>query len=94
MSMTPWTIETICDALGSPPARQRFLREINRARVHEIVTVFAKWQQIASDVSAAAERARELARVEAETGEVPGEWIDVTERIRSEAAAARARGAA
>lgn len=94
MSARAWTIGSICDALGSPPARQRFLSEINRAPVHEIVTVFAKWQQIASDISAAAGRARELARVEAETGEVPSEWIDVTERIRSEAAAARARGAA
>ncbi|MFH8785302.1 hypothetical protein [Streptomyces roseoverticillatus] len=94
MTAKRWTIETICDALGSPPAKQRFLSEINRAPVHEIVTVFAKWQQIAEDISAAVERGRELARVEAETGEVPGEWIDVTDRIQAEAAAARSRGAA
>ncbi|MBC2908286.1 hypothetical protein [Streptomyces cupreus] len=94
MSERNWTIETICEALGSPAAKQRFLGEINRAQVHEIVTVFAKWQQIASDLMAAAERGRELARTEAETGEIPGEWIDVTDRIQAQAAAARARGVA
>ncbi|UGY92574.1 hypothetical protein [Streptomyces gobiensis] len=94
MSERSWTIETICEALSSPAAKQRFLSEINRAPVHEIVTVFAKWQRIAADLAAAAERGRELARVEAETGEIPGEWIDVTDRIQAEAAAARARGVA
>lgn len=43
MSEQNWTIETICEALGSPAAKQRFLREINRAQGHEIVTVRANW---------------------------------------------------
>ncbi|WP_411121303.1 hypothetical protein [Streptomyces sp. x-19] len=94
MSDQTWTIESICEALGSPSAKQRFLSEINRASVHEIVTVFAKWQAIAAGMAAAAERGRELARIEAETGNVPGEWIDVTDRIRAEAATARSRGVA
>ncbi|MFD9631700.1 hypothetical protein [Streptomyces violascens] len=94
MSDQTWTIESICEALGSPAAKQRFLGEINRAQVHEIVTVFAKWQAIAAGMAVAAERGRELARIEAETGEMPGEWIDVTDRIRKEATAARTRGVA
>lgn len=94
MSERNWTIETICEALGSPAAKQRFLGEINRVPVHEIVTIFAKWQRIAADLSAAGERGRELARAEAESDEIPGEWIDVTDRIQAEAAAARARGVA
>ncbi|MEU8591752.1 hypothetical protein AB0C59_32915 [Streptomyces sp. NPDC048664] len=92
MSGRSWTIETICEALGSSAAEQRFLGEINRVPVHEIVTVFAKWQRIAADLRAAGEWGRSLARVEAETGEIPGEWIDVTDRVRAEAARARARG--
>lgn len=94
MSEQRWTIESICEALGAPTAKQRFLAEINRAPVHEIVSVFAKWQTVASAMVDAADRGRELARIEAETGEMPGEWIDVTDRIREEAAAARTRGVA
>lgn len=94
MSEQNWTIETICEALGSSAAKGRFLGEINRAQVHEIVTVFAKWQRIAADIKAAVERGRELSRAEAETGEIQGDWIDVTDRIQAEAAAARARGVA
>ncbi|KPI12038.1 hypothetical protein OK074_2659 [Actinobacteria bacterium OK074] len=94
MGERTWTIETICDALASPAAKQRFLGEINRAPVHEIVTVFAKWQRIAAGLAAAAERGRDLARAEAETGEVPGEWTDVTDRVLAEAEAARTRGVA
>jgi hypothetical protein len=89
-----WTVETICEALGTPAARKRFLGEINRAPVHEIVTVFAKWQTVAASMTAAADRGRELARIEAESGELPGEWIDVTDRIQREAANARSRGIA
>nr|WP_206313634.1 hypothetical protein [Streptomyces coryli] len=73
---------------------KKFLGEINRAPAHELLTVFAKWQGIAAGMSAAGERGRSLAEVEAATGEVPGEWVDVTERIQAEAAAARSRGAA
>lgn len=94
MSEQDWTIETICAALSAPSAKQRFLAEINRAPVHEIVTVFAKWQAIATNMAAAAVRGRELSRIEAETGEMPGEWVDVTDRIREEASRARSRGVA
>ncbi|MFD6434280.1 hypothetical protein [Streptomyces venezuelae] len=94
MSEQDWTIETICEALSAPSAKQRFLAEINRAPVHEIVTVFAKWQAIATSMAAAAERGRALARIEAETGELPGDWVDVTDRIHEEASRARSRGVA
>lgn len=56
--------------------------------------MFAKWQTVAAGMAAAAARGRELARAEEETGEIPGEWIDVAERIREEAATARTRGVA
>lgn len=94
MSDQTWTIESICEALGSPAAKQRFLGEINRAPVHEIVAVFAKWQTVAAGMSFAAERGRALAEVEDATGEIPGDWVDVTDRIQAEAVAARSRGAA
>ncbi|MGA5168896.1 MULTISPECIES: hypothetical protein [Streptomyces] len=58
------------------------------------MNVFAKWQTVAAGMAAAAARGRELARAEEETGEIPGEWIDVAERIREEAATARTRGVA
>ncbi|WP_419996142.1 hypothetical protein [Streptomyces boninensis] len=94
MSDRTWTIESICDALGNPALSKKFLSEINRAPAHELLTVFAKWQSIAAGMSAAAERGRSLAEAEAATGEIPGEWVDVTDRVRAEAAAARSRGAA
>jgi hypothetical protein len=93
-SEQPWTIERICDALGDPDLAQRFLGEINRAPVHELLGVVAKWKGIAERTLAAVERARELAAYDARGEELPGEWIDVTDRILADAERIRARGAA
>ncbi|MFI0900508.1 hypothetical protein [Streptomyces sp. NPDC020983] len=90
----PWTIESIRDALGNPIVVSRFLAEINRAPAHELLTVFAKWQRIAEDVSAAAARARDLAPYAASGQPLPGQWIDRTDQVRADAERARARGAA
>jgi len=94
MSETPWTIERICDALGNPKLAQRFLAEINKVPAHELLAVFAKWQGIAQRTLDAVQRGREAAAIEASGGEVPGEWIDVTDRVLTEAARIRSRGAA
>ncbi|TGB06530.1 hypothetical protein [Streptomyces sp. MZ04] len=94
MSEQPWTIESIRDALGNPALAQRFLSEINRAPAHELLHVFAKWERIAKDTLAAVQRGREVAAAEARGEEPPGEWIDVTDRVLSEAARIRSRGAA
>lgn len=95
MSEQTWTIESIRDALGNPATVQRFLGEINRAPAHQLLTVFAKWQRIAEDVSTAAARARDLAPY-AEAGQpLPGQWIDRTDQVHAEADRIRAaRGAA
>ncbi|NEA72792.1 hypothetical protein [Streptomyces sp. SID13588] len=94
MSDQTWTIETICEALGNPALSQRFVGQINRAPAHELLTVFAKWQSIAASMTAAGDRGRALGSAEAATGKIPGEWVDMTERVQAEAAAARRRGAA
>ncbi|MCC2279110.1 hypothetical protein LKL35_27330 [Streptomyces sp. ET3-23] len=89
-----WTIERICGALGNSTLAQRFLGEINRTPAHELLAVFARWERIAKDTLAAVERARELASYDEAGEELPGQWTDMTERVQSEAAAARGRGAA
>ena len=94
MSEPTWTIESIRDALGNPALAQRFLSEINRAPAHELLAVFARWERIARDTVAAGERGREIAAAEARGEEPAGEWIDVTDRVRADAARIRARGAA
>ncbi|MFG2291971.1 hypothetical protein [Streptomyces sp. NPDC048603] len=94
MSETPWTIERICNTLGHPALAQRFLGEINRAPAHELLTVFAKWERIAKDTVAAVERGRDLAVHDARREELPGEWIDATDKIRAEADRIRAHDAA
>ena len=94
MSDQPWTIESISDALGNPTLAQRFLSEINRAPAHEILDVFAKWQGRAQRTLEAVQRGREIAAAEARGEEPPGEWIDVTERVLTEAARIRSQGAA
>lgn len=94
MSETPWTIESIRDALGSPVLAQRFLGEINRAPAHELLAVFARWERIARDTVAAVERGREIAAAEARGEEPAGEWIDATDRVHAAAERIRARGAA
>ncbi|MEV5243445.1 hypothetical protein AB0K89_30670 [Streptomyces cinnamoneus] len=90
----PWTIERIRDALGSPALAQRFIGEINRAPAHELLGVFAQWERIAKDTLAAVERGRQLAPYDARGEDLPGEWIDATERVQAEAARAGSRGAA
>jgi hypothetical protein len=93
MSEQAWTIERIRDALGNPTVVQRFLGEINRAPAPTLLTVFAKWQRIAETTKAAADRARELAQYDERGEELPGEWIDATERVANEVHNGR-RGAA
>ena len=94
MTSEPWTIERIRDALGSPALTQRFLGEINRAPAHQLLTVFAKWERIAKDITAAVARGHELAPYDARGQELPGEWIDVTDEIEAAAGQARNSGAA
>jgi hypothetical protein len=94
MSEQPWTIESICEALGHPALTQRFLTEINKAPAHQLLTVFAKWERIAKDTIKAVERGREYAAAEARGEDIPEHWIDVTDRILTEADRIRARGAA
>ncbi|MFE1791888.1 hypothetical protein ACFW7J_26435 [Streptomyces sp. NPDC059525] len=89
MGQTPWTIERICEALGSPDLAQRFLGEINRAPAHELLGVFAKWQGIAATTLSTVERARELAQHDDRGEELPGEWVDATARLLDETGAAR-----
>lgn len=89
MSETPWTIERICEALGSPDLAQRFLGEINRAPAHELLGIFAKWQQIATTTLTAVDRARNLAAFDERGEELPGDWVDATHRILDETGAAR-----
>ena len=94
MSETPWTIESIRDALGNPGLAQRFLGEINRAPAHQLLAVFARWERIAKDTVAAVERGREIAAAEARGEEPAGDWVDVTDRVLAEADRIRTRGAA
>ncbi|MGW6741687.1 hypothetical protein ACWGDX_13330 [Streptomyces sp. NPDC055025] len=90
----PWTIESICDALGSPGLAQRFLGEINRAPAHELLSVFARWERIAKDTLAAVERGRNITAAEARGEEPAGEWINGSERLQQAAARFRSQGAA
>ncbi|MDT0451165.1 hypothetical protein [Streptomyces hesseae] len=92
MTTGPWSIERIRDALGSPDLSRRFVAEIGRAPAHEMLTVFAKWQGIAERTLAAVERGRQAAAAEAAGGEVPGEWIDITQKVQEDAALVRAHG--
>lgn len=94
MSEQAWTIESIRDALGSPVLAQRFLGEINRAPAHQLLAVFAKWERIAKDTSAAAARGRDLIAYDQRGEQPPGEWTDRTDRVFADAERIRARGAA
>lgn len=92
-----WTIETIRDALGAPSLTQRFLSEINRAPVDDLLDVVAKWQRVAQNMQAAFAEADEADAAEARGEEPPGVWIDGDERlerIRQGADRNRSRGAA
>ncbi|MER7623908.1 hypothetical protein [Streptomyces sp. NPDC126503] len=94
MSSEPWTIERISGALGNPTLTKRFLSEINRAPAHQLLTVFAKWERIAKDTIAAAERGRQLAAYDACGEEPPGPWVDATARTQAIADRSQASGAA
>jgi hypothetical protein len=94
MASAPWTINRICGALGAPDLRQRFLSELNQSPVDELVAVFAKWQDIASDFEEALAEADEILAYEARGEEPPGDWIDGTDRVLKAAARIRAQGAA
>lgn len=94
MSDQPWTIESIRDALGNPALAQRFLGEINRAPAHQLLAVFARWERIAKDTLAAVERGRAIAAAEARGEQPTGQWVDVTDRVLSDATRIRSRGAA
>lgn len=89
-----WTIERIHDALGVPAVASRFLAEINRAPAHQLLAVFAKWERIAKDTVAAAERVREMAAAE-DRGEDPmAGWRDATDEVTGSADRIHKRGAA
>lgn len=92
-TVEPWTIERICDALGNPTLAQRVVSEINRAPIHELTSVFARWQGIAEQTVATVAHARQLAQADRD-GDLPGEWTEYTvddlrakaEQLRSHAA--------
>ncbi|MGW0607841.1 hypothetical protein [Streptomyces sp. NPDC002640] len=94
MSEQPWTIESICDALGHPALKQDFLNQINRATADELLRVFSKWEQKAERSLVATQRGREITEAEDRGEEPPGEWIDITDRVFAEAQRNRSRGAA
>ncbi|MFF7023007.1 hypothetical protein ACFY97_18640 [Streptomyces klenkii] len=94
MSTQPWTIERIRDALGNPALAQRFLSEINKAPAHDVLAVFARWQNIAERTLASVQRGHEAAAIQEAGGDIPGQWTDVTDRVLEEAARIRSRGAA
>jgi hypothetical protein len=89
MGEQTWTIERICEELGNPTVAQRFLSEINRAPGPTFLTVFAKWQKIAETTLNAASQARELAPYDERGEQLPGTWIDATDRVHTEADASR-----
>jgi hypothetical protein len=93
-TVAPWTIQRITDALGSPAVRQRFLGELNRAQIHEITGIFAKWQGIAEQLLHAVERAHEFRAAELAGEPIPGDWVDMTDQLREWAGQGQARGAA
>ncbi|MDQ8707547.1 hypothetical protein RCO28_34515 [Streptomyces sp. LHD-70] len=47
MSGHDWTIDTIIHALPSPEMRQKALREVHLAPLHELDQIIAKWQRLA-----------------------------------------------
>lgn len=87
----PWTIERIHSALGNPELGQRFLGEINRVPAADLLAVFARWERIAKDTTAAVARGRDLAGHDECGEQAPGEWIDATQRVADAAAVNRSR---
>ncbi|WP_412079006.1 hypothetical protein ACLF6K_37315 [Streptomyces xanthophaeus] len=94
VDQTPWTIERICHALGHPTLSQRFLGEINRAPAHELLSVFARWERVAKDTTAAVQRGRDIAAAQAQGEDPTASWADATDRVQADAERLRARGAA
>lgn len=94
MSQQPWTIESICTALGNPALTTRFVGEINKAPAHQILTVFAKWERIAKDTVAAVGRGQHILTAIEQGNEIPGEWIDGTNRLQVIASRKHHQGAA
>lgn len=94
MSDAPWTIERIRDTLGSPALVSRFLGELNRATVDQLVDIFAKWQRIAENTEAAFDPEDPVVAAVLRGEEPPGEWHDRTDKILAEADRIRSRGAA
>lgn len=87
---TPWTIATICEALGNPLSK-RFLAQISEASAHQLLSVFAKWERVAEDVISAVERGRQIVAAE-ERGEDPtADWPDMTSQSLREAERIRSR---
>lgn len=84
----PWTIERIREALGNPVLEKRFLGEIYRAPLHEMLTVFARWQIRAEQLLLTAERIREAHAEQLAGRPVPGEWIDASDRLHQQRGAA------
>ncbi|RKN34966.1 hypothetical protein [Streptomyces hoynatensis] len=89
-----WTIERICEALGSPALSQRFLAEINKAPATALLDVFEKWVAAAERMQHAMTRGRELAALEGRGEGLPANLIDRTEQVFAKAEQIRARGAA
>lgn len=85
MADEAWTIERIGDTLHVPALRRRFLEEIGRAPAFELLAVFARWQAVAESIARAADRGRRLVAQAGPEGELPGVWVDITERIRAAA---------
>ncbi|KAF0646740.1 MULTISPECIES: hypothetical protein [Streptomyces] len=92
MTAEPWTIERICEALGSPTLTQRFLSEINRAPAPELLATFTRWERIAKNMLNADETDQQIIDHLQRGEEPPGEWLDGNARLA--ATANRARGAA
>ncbi|GHF30687.1 hypothetical protein GCM10010218_09980 [Streptomyces mashuensis] len=94
MSTGPvWSTDRIRDALGSPVLAQRFVRELRRTPARELPALLAKWQDIAERTLASVERGRQAAAAQEAGRQVPGEWIDITQKVQDDAAAVRSRGA-
>ncbi|MER5201436.1 hypothetical protein ACWD3J_49105 [Streptomyces sp. NPDC002755] len=94
MSSEPWTIESIRNVLSNPVLVQEFLGEINRTPAHQLLGVFARWERIAKDTLAAAERGRQIAEAHGRGEDPTAEWADVTDQVLGAAERIRSRGAA
>jgi hypothetical protein len=90
----PWSIERVANALGNPALAQRFISEIHKVRFDGTQAVFAKWQAMAERLEATRAQIEQDHAVVVAGGTIPGEQIDVTEKIQAAAARHRARGAA